>query len=285
MSPPKFSDLHEEARDLISKGYNYGLCKLEFKSKSTAGLHLLSNCTINNDTKLFAGNLKLQHKLKDYGLEFVTDFTNEAQITNQLHVKNCIVNGLGLSFETMFVPSISKKTASIKSSYKTKNTHSTADLYFDFTGTHLDLSTILKSGSWFGGVMMKLDETTPNKKIWPCLNWAVGYKTGDLTVVNTLSDSTEYQSSICQKISKDLKFGILIDYSKVSNDSKMTFGAKYNHKKMGVFKIKMNSHQQIGISYQLDIKKGVTLILSTQLECDRKSLIGHKMGAGLMVDL
>lgn len=46
---------------------DYGVYKVETKTKSTTGVDLTANCSSNHDTKKFVGSLETKYKWSDYG--------------------------------------------------------------------------------------------------------------------------------------------------------------------------------------------------------------------------
>ena len=46
---------------------DYGVYKVEAKTKSTSGIDFTVNCSSNHDTKKFVGSLETKYKWSDYG--------------------------------------------------------------------------------------------------------------------------------------------------------------------------------------------------------------------------
>jgi len=46
---------------------DYGVYKVEAKTKSTTGIDFTVNCSSNHDTKKFVGSLETKYKWSDYG--------------------------------------------------------------------------------------------------------------------------------------------------------------------------------------------------------------------------
>lgn len=67
MAPPTYGDLGKNARDVFGKGYHFGLCKLDVKTKTTSGVEFSIGGVSNQDTGKVFGSLDTKYKLKDYG--------------------------------------------------------------------------------------------------------------------------------------------------------------------------------------------------------------------------
>ena len=65
-TPPGYGDLGKAARDLFSKGFNYGKNNLEIKTKSALGVDFKATASNNHDSGQFGGNLETKLKCSDY---------------------------------------------------------------------------------------------------------------------------------------------------------------------------------------------------------------------------
>ena len=65
-TPPGYGDLGKAARDLFSKGFNYGKYNLEIKTKSATGVEFKAAGNNNHDSGKIGGNLETKLKCADY---------------------------------------------------------------------------------------------------------------------------------------------------------------------------------------------------------------------------
>ena len=68
MSPPSYSDLGKNARDIFSKGYHFGLLKLDCKTKTKSGVEFSSGGSSNQDTGKVFGSLETKYRISEYGM-------------------------------------------------------------------------------------------------------------------------------------------------------------------------------------------------------------------------
>lgn len=68
-APPSFSDLGKAARDVFGKGYNFGLYKLDVKTKTDNQVEFTVKGSSNHDTGKVLGSLETKYKCSDYGKE------------------------------------------------------------------------------------------------------------------------------------------------------------------------------------------------------------------------
>ena len=67
MSPPTYNDLGKNARDIFSKGYHFGLLKLDTKTKTKSGVEFSAGGLSNLDSGKVFGSLETKYKVPDYG--------------------------------------------------------------------------------------------------------------------------------------------------------------------------------------------------------------------------
>ncbi|VFV44029.1 voltage-dependent anion-selective channel protein 1 [Lynx pardinus] len=65
--PPTYADLGKCARDVFTKGYGFGLIKLDLKTKSENGMEFTSSGSANTETTKVTGSLKTKYRWTEYG--------------------------------------------------------------------------------------------------------------------------------------------------------------------------------------------------------------------------
>jgi hypothetical protein len=279
--PPSYSDLGKSARDLLTKGYNYGLYKVEAKTKTSQGFELTTTCSSNHESKKFAGCLDTKYKWKDYGLTFVEKWNTDNLFASEITIEDQLINGLKLSFDTQLVPHTGKKSGKIKSEFQRPYVHTNLDVDFDFAGPMIHAAAVLGYKGWLAGYQMSVDTSKTAKSLLSQSNFAVGYSAGDITLHTAVVDGTEYQGSVHHKVSNRLETGVLLNWTAGSSDTRFSIGAKYSPDCKATLRARLNNASQIALSYQQKLRKGVTMTLSTQLEGKNLAQGGHKFGFGL----
>lgn len=275
--PPPYSDLGKAARDLFSKGFNYGLYKLEAKTKSSSNVEFTTNCSSNHDSGKFAGSLETKYKWQDYGIQLSEKWNTDNTLGTEISVEDQLAKGLKLSFETMFVPQAGKKNGKIKTEYKRDYFHHNVDLDFDFAGPTVHGAWVLGYSGWLAGYQMVFD--TAKSKLTQN-NFAVGYTKDDLTIHASVNDGHEFTGSVSQKLSNKLEAGAQLNWSS-SNNTRFGIAAKFLADKDSSFRAKLHNNGQLGLSYQQKLRDGMTLTLSSLIECKTFNQGGHKVGVGL----
>jgi voltage-dependent anion channel protein 2 len=276
--PPSYGDLGKSARDLFSKGFNYGFYKLECKTKTESGVEFTTNGNSNHDSGKVNGTLETKYKWKDYGLTFLEKWNTDNTLGTEITIEDQIAKGLKLSFDTQFAPQTGKKSGKIKSSYKREYVNGSCDVDFDFAGPTVHGAAVLGYNGWLAGYQMSFD--TSKSKLQKS-NFAVGYTTDDFTLHTNVNDGTEFGGSYYQRVNDELETGVQLSWTAGSNATRFGLAAKYTPDKDSTFRAKINNSSQIGLSYQQKVRDGVTMTISTLVEGKNFSQGGHKVGFGL----
>lgn len=276
--PPSYSDLGKKARDLFNKGYNYGLFKLEAKTKTSTGVEFTANGNSNHESGKVAGGLETKYKWKEYGLTVLEKWNTDNTLGTEISIEDQLAEGLKLTFETQFAPQTGKKSGQIKTEYQREHIHTNFDVDFDFAGPTLNGALVAGYNGWLAGYQMGFD--TAKSKLARS-NFAIGYATDEFTLHTNVNDGSEFGGSIFQKVSKQLDLGVQLSWTAGNSATRFGIGARYAPDPDTTFRAKVNNASQVGLSYQQKIRSGVSLTLSSQIEGKTFNQGGHKFGVGL----
>ncbi|XP_064601250.1 voltage-dependent anion-selective channel protein 2-like [Liolophura sinensis] len=278
MAPPSYSDLGKSARDLFNKGYNYGLFKLECKTKTESGVEFTTSGSSSSDTGKVGGSLETKYKWAEYGLTFTEKWNTDNVLATEIQIEDQIAKGLKLSFDTSFAPQSGKKSGKIKSAFKQDYVNLNCDVDFDFAGPTIHGAGVLGYNGWLAGYQMSFDSA---KSKLTKSNFAVGYTAGDFTLHTNVNEGTEFGGSIYQRVNSDLETGVSLSWAAGTNVTRFALGAKYTVDKDASFSAKVNNSSQIGLGYTQRLRDGVKLTLSSLIEAKNFNQGGHKLGLGL----
>ncbi|KAL8603883.1 Voltage-dependent anion-selective channel protein 2 [Nucella lapillus] len=278
MAPPSYSDLGKAARDIFSKGFNYGFFKLEAKTKTDSGVEFTTSGSSNSETGKVSGNLETKYKWSEYGLSFTEKWNTENVLNTEITVEDQLAKGLKLAFETSFAPQTGKKSGKIKTGYKQDYVNGNVDVDFDFAGPTVYGAAVMGYNGWLAGYQMAFD--TAKSKLAKS-NFAVGYTTGDFTLHTCVNDGQEFAGSIHQRVSPDLETAVNLSWTSGTNATVFALGAKYTLDKNATLSAKVNNSSQMGFGYSQKLRDGVKLTLSALIEGKSISQGGHKVGLGL----
>nr|XP_004547075.1 voltage-dependent anion-selective channel protein 2 isoform X2 [Maylandia zebra] len=279
--PPAYSDLGKSAKDIFSKGFGYGILKLDVKTKSQSGVEFITSGSNNTDTGRSGGHLETKYKMKDLGLTFNQKWNTDNTLTTEITLEDQLANGLKLGLDTSFVPNTGKKSAKLKTSYKRDFVNVGCDLDFDMAGPTVHTAAVLGFEGWLAGYQMAFD-TAKSKLVKN--NFALGYKTGDFQLHTSVNDGTEFGGSIYQKVNSNLETAVNLAWTAGSNNTRFGLGAKYQLDKDASLSAKVNNACLVGVGYTQTLRPGVKLTLSALIDGKNVNAGGHKIGLGFELE-
>jgi len=280
-APPSYADLGKAARDLFSKGFNYGAFKLDVTQKSTSGVKVKVSGKNTHETNKVDGSLETTMELKEHGLKFVEKWNTDNVLGTEITIEDQFAKGLKIAFDTTFVPHSGKKSGKIKTGYKQEFVNANCDVDFDFAGPTIHGAAVLGYKGCLLGYQMSFDTS---KSALTKNNFAAGYVGPDFTANCAVNDGSQFSGSYHHKVSKDLEAGATVSWNSGSNAAALNLGAMYKLDADAKVRAKISNNMQIGLAYEQRLRPGVTLTLSTMLEGKNINAGGHKVGLGIEME-
>merc|ERR1712012_1531140 len=272
MAPPAYSDPGKSAKDVFSKGYNWGFFKLDGKSKTSKGVEFKTTLNSNRDTGKVAGNLETKYKWSEYGLTFTEKWNTEIKIEDQL------ADGLELAFNTSFAPQTGKKSGSVKTGYKHDYLALNCDVDFGFAGPTVHGSAVLGYEGWLAGYQMSFDSS---KSKQTRSNFGFGYTAGDFTLHTAVNDGSQFSGSVHQKVNDQMEAAVSLAWQSGTGNTTFALGGKYKLDGDASINAKVNNSSHIGLGYTQKLRDGVKITLSSLIDAKNINAGGHKVGLGL----
>uniref|UniRef100_A0A672SKN6 Non-selective voltage-gated ion channel VDAC3 n=1 Tax=Sinocyclocheilus grahami TaxID=75366 RepID=A0A672SKN6_SINGR len=277
--PPAYSDLGKAAKDIFSKGYGFGIVKLDLKTKSQNGVEFNTSGSTNTDTGKAGGSLETKYKMKDLGLSLNQKWNTDSMLTTEVSVEDQLAQGLKLALDTSFVPNTGKRSGKLKTGYKRDLVNVSCDI--DFEGPVVHSAAVLGYEGWLVGYQMAFD-TAKSKLVQN--NFALGYKAGDFQLHTNVNDGAEFGGSVYQKVSDQLETAVTLAWTSGSNNTRLGVAAKYQLDKDASVSAKVNNASLIGVGYTQSLRPGVKLTLSALIDGKNFSTGGHKVGLGFELE-
>uniref|UniRef100_UPI003AB026BD non-selective voltage-gated ion channel VDAC1 isoform X3 n=1 Tax=Centroberyx gerrardi TaxID=166262 RepID=UPI003AB026BD len=174
--PPTYVDLGKSARDVFTKGYGFGLIKLDLKTKSENGLEFTSTGSANTETSKVAGSLETKYKWAEHGLTFTEKWNTDNTLGTEITLEDQVAKGLKLTFDSSFSPNTGKKSGKIKTGYKCDHINLGCDVDYDINGTAIHGAGVVGYEGWLAGYQLTFE--AGRNRITQS-NFAVGYKTDE----------------------------------------------------------------------------------------------------------
>ncbi|XP_066587785.1 voltage-dependent anion-selective channel-like [Prorops nasuta] len=279
MAPPTYSDLGKEARDVVGKGYHFGLLKLDVKTKTASGVEFSSGGVSNQDTGKVFGSLETKYKIKEYGLTFTEKWNTDNTLGTDITIADKLLNGLSIGCSCTFSPQTGTKTGKLKTTYKHENVSATADFDLSLTsGPLINATTVIGYQGWLAGYQASFD--SQRSKITKN-NFALGFTASDFVLHTFVENGSNFGGSIYHQVKPGLEGAINLAWNSSNNVTQYSLGTKYNLDNDASIRAKVNSQLQIGLGYQQKLRDGVTLTLSTNIDGKNFGSGGHKVGLAL----
>jgi len=278
MAPPSYSDLGKSAKDVFSKGYNWGFFKIDAKSKTANGVEFKTALNSNRDSGKVAGNLETKYKCSEYGLTFTEKWNTENVLNTEIKIEDQLAPGLELSFKTSFAPQTGKKSGSVETAYKNDYLHLNCDVDLDFAGPTVHGAAVLGYEGFLAGYNMSFDSS---KSKLTKSNFGFGYNGGDFSFTTNVNDGQEFTGSIHQKVKDDLEAAVSLAYQSGSGSTTFAIGAKYTIDKDASLSAKVNNSSHVGLGYTQKLRDGVKMTVSSLIDGKNINAGGHKVGLGL----
>ncbi|KAM6965468.1 voltage-dependent anion-selective channel protein 3 [Aplochiton taeniatus] len=279
--PPAYADLGKSAKDIFSKGYGFGVVKLDLKTKAQSGVEFATSGSNNTDTGKSGGHLETKYKVKELGLNFTQKWNTDNTLTTEVSIEDQLAKGLKLALDTSFVPNTGKKSAKLKTGYKRDYVNVGCDLDFDMAGPTVHAAAVLGYEGWLAGYQLAFD--TAKSKLAKN-NFVLGYQAGDFQLHTNVNDGTEFAGSIYQKVNSELETAVNLAWTAGSNNTSFGIGAKYQLDKDTSLSAKVNNASLIGIGYTQTLRPGVKLTLSGLIDGKNFNAGGHKVGMGFELE-
>uniref|UniRef100_A0A668AMW3 Non-selective voltage-gated ion channel VDAC1 n=1 Tax=Myripristis murdjan TaxID=586833 RepID=A0A668AMW3_9TELE len=276
--PPTYVDLGKSARDVFTKGYGFGLIKLDLKTKSENGLEFTSTGSANTETSKVAGSLETKYKWAEHGLTFTEKWNTDNTLGTEITLEDQLAKGLKLTFDSSFSPNTGKKSGKIKTGYKCDHINLGCDVDYDINGTAIHGAAVVGYEGWLAGYQMTFE--AGRNRITQS-NFAVGYKTDEFQLHTNVNDGTEFGGSIYQKVNDQLETAVNLAWTAGNSNTRFGIAAKYQIDADAAFSAKVNNSSLVGLGYTQTLKPGIKLTLSALLDGKNINAGGHKLGLGL----
>ncbi|XP_054717192.1 voltage-dependent anion-selective channel protein 2-like [Uloborus diversus] len=278
MAPPSFSDLGKQARDIFSKNYHFSLVKLSLQTKTSSGVEFDVSGSSNTDTGKVSSSLESKYKIPEYGLCLKEKWTTDNVLTTEAALEDKFLKGAKLVLDTTFVPQTGKKSAILKSAYKSQYIHLNTDVDIDPKGPIIHSAAVLSLQGWLAGAQASFD-TSKNKL--KKSNFGIGYATDDFVLHTSVNDGQEFKGSIYQKVNDNLETGVQLAWFAGNNATSFGLGCVYTIDKDTSLRAKVNNSSQIGMGITHRLREGIQLHLSASIDGRSFNQGGHKLGIGI----
>lgn len=278
MAPPKFADIGKAADDLFSDDFGGDANKLTLKSKASNGTAIKVEGSRSNATGGVAALLETKFTHKASGLAIKEKWTTKNVVTTEVASNGKFVDGLNLTFCANFQPNGGGVSdLKLKSAYSTDKFTSNVDV----TSSKVAASGVFSFKNFLFGASTnyKLSSgSVSNTSV------TVGYTEGDLAVTSTITDAGSVSATLFHTPSADLAAGVELGWNKADGSTTFGVAGQYTLDSTAFTKAKLDSNLNLGLSYVQQLRQGVSLRLSADIDGSQLGADAHSLGLHLTLE-
>lgn len=279
--PPPFPDLGKRARTLFTKGYDFGLLKLDVMTKTPNEVVFSTSCVKNLEQDKLFGSFEAKYELSSTGIMLVEKFNTDRVLLAEISCRDKILTGLKLSLGEMMTPKTNDRKTLIKGELKRERLAMNMDFEYGDKISQLTASLVLAYKGILGGVQTKFDVTRTEMSD---LSFAAGYSNADFILHTMVRNSTDYGGSIYHKITENLDAGIDVVWFTDKDETAFGIAGQYQLNQYASIRGKLNNSNELGLGYQQALREGITLTLSSLFDITNAAEGKHKIGLGLQLE-
>lgn len=282
--PPSFSDLNKSVKDIFNKGYNFGLYKLDFKTKAHNGVEFNVAGTQRTDSGATAGSLESKYTVKEHGLTISEKWGTDNNIRLEIGLEPKTLPGSKVTLVSNYSPQSGKKSALLKTIYKRANVYTTTDIDLDAAGPLVHTSLVAAREGVRTGVQASFSS---GKSEITRHSVALGWKNGPYSMFAAMHNFSDYEAGVHKSVAPNFECGIKAAWSqKAASNAETNLGVavKYQVDSDTAVRAKIDNKSLLCLSYSQRVRPGVTWVASAAVDTPRFNQGGHKLGWGLEVE-
>ncbi|XP_030556641.1 voltage-dependent anion-selective channel [Drosophila novamexicana] len=288
--PPVYTDLGKLARDLFRRGYHPGLWQLDCKTMTSSGIEFFTTGFASQDASKVMGSLQSKYNIEDYGLTLTERWNTDNLLYGEIAQKDKLAEGLLLALEGRFQPSSGDKEGRFMARYaqESYNVLGKIDIKSD---PLVGLSLVLGHKEFLGGVAVDCDINGGN------VSWkvALGWTNESTTLHAELINAEGWLLSLFHKANEQIDAAVEIgkaaaeaatEEGQEPTESELNIGVGMIYHLAGdaLIRAKINNNAELGLGYQQKLREGITMSISTVLDCKNITEGNHKFGVGLSLE-
>jgi len=281
MAPPSYPDINKAGREIFSKHYHHNNIVLDLKTKSANGVEFTAGGSSNMENGKVDGKFETKYSFKQHGLTFTERWNTSNELSIIADVKDRLINGMKLTFDSRLNPQTGAKSGKVKAEYKHDLVTVNSDVDINLGGPLVNASAVVGHKGWLAGYQLAFD--TGKSKLTKN-NFCLGYSSGDFVLHTNVNDGQVFGGSVYQKVNPNLDTAINLGWTASKNETSFGIGCKYTLDKNASLRAKVNNSSQVGLGYQQKLRDGVTITLSTLIDGKNVQQGGHKLGLALELE-
>jgi voltage-dependent anion channel protein 2 len=282
MAPPLFADLGKSARDVFTKGYNFGFYKLDSTTRTGSGVEFKTAFSHNVTSNKAFGSLDIKYKIPKYGMTLTEKWNTDNTLVTEVAVDDQIVQGLKTVLDSSFSVPVGKRNIRLKNEYFHENVAVNGDITLDSAGSPLINGGLVLGYEgflvgWHGGFDTGRSKLTHS-------NIGFGVAKGNYAVHTFVNNNTEFGGNVYHRPNPNLEVAANVGWRTGDNNPLFGLGAKYQIDRDTIVRAKISNNSQLGFALTHTLKPALKVTFSTLVNIHSFADGGHKFGIGLEYD-
>lgn len=270
MAPPKFGDLGKKVKNLFSDDFDAGEVTLKLNSKAANGMAFKVEGTKDSKNTV-KGKLESSYSLAN-GISFKETWKTNSVVTTEVSTKDKLAKGTKFVFEAEFSPSPGLKTAqTIKADYGADKFYIDTKLV-DYE--KLSAGATFSYSKWLMGASGKFTAS----KGFQGYEAGVSYVDSDVIVTAKVNEKDTMEGSVFHKATPTINAGVKLGYNRSTNASSFGVAGEYALDSTATCKAKIDNSLALGLAYTQELRKGVTLGMSANVNAANLDSDSHSLG-------
>ncbi|EJD76690.1 hypothetical protein LOAG_16447 [Loa loa] len=288
---PCYIDLGKAARELFTKGYNFGSLRVDTCSRSGENQEVeFSSAAVHTiATGKLAGNFDVKYRIPSYGVVLTEKWNTENLLGTIVEIQDRFARGLKLTLDSWYAPHNGKRSGRVKAEWVNRNVTCNLDVGLD-TGPQISFSGVTGLHGWLMGVQSAFDVSSSQLK---SLSFAFGRVGTDYVLHSYVNDAREFgvgklisrPGNVMTSITlrgalKNLEIGAMFSWMTGEPGARFGLAMKYCPTHDLELKAKVGHDSKLAFALTHHLSKRLNLTLSSQFGM-ASFTEGHKYGIGL----
>ncbi|KAF6214562.1 hypothetical protein GE061_009305 [Apolygus lucorum] len=282
----------KSARDVLGKGYHFGLIKLDIRTKSRTAVEFNIGGVMNLKTKNVVGNLETKYRFKEYGIRFSEKWNTDNVLSTEIALED-FCKGAKLSCETSFSPkgprppdlspnekwTFGDKALRLKGDFR--NAISAVNLESEFRagGPLVRAGVVMGYSGCLVGCTTAYDTI---RKAFKDTKVAMGFMSKDFTLHTSVTNGEVFGGSVHHATSASLETGLEVSWT-ANGKSNFAIGCRYSVGSEVVLRVKVDNFPYLSFGYSHKLKEGINISVSTQL--NGRDYLNGSHNVGFLIEL
>jgi len=273
---PGFGDLGALAGSVLNAPFNLGALSLDFSLATKSSSAYGASLSMATRGKALTSALESSHTI--YGHDFKMRYTSERVLEEALTMKDVLLPGLNLAFNSEFTPDSGKVNLGLTSTFS--NDLATVGVSATDNLSSVEASAVIHKSGWLAGILSNVDPKSPGNL---AASFALGYRGPDFQAMTTLTPNKSLNAQIYQKLASGAECGIEVSAVPGAKPS-LALAHKVALSDAATLAVKIDNSSLFSVGLSTALRPGVKLNICGAVNATNVAAGPNDFGIGVVVD-